>query len=138
MAGNDRWDFAKRLSGSNHRPERVSGSICPAVFLDHGGSGSQVHAPQPGLRPGLVEQPWRRDTRPRAPGRRPVSGCAQRWSSQPTGSGLTEKSFGDKPMATWEGTYANPDSDLSGYPNPGVFGYTTQAARGQGYAARAN
>ncbi len=51
---------------------------------------------------------------------------------------FTEKSFGDKPMVTWEGTYANPDSDLSGNPNPGVFGYTTQAARGQGYAARAN
>ena len=51
---------------------------------------------------------------------------------------LTLKSFGDKPMVTWEGTYANADSDLAGYPNPGIKAYTTQAARGQAYAARAN
>jgi hypothetical protein len=47
----------------------------------------------------------------------------------------TAEYAGDKPIVTWEGGFANPDSSLWRYPNP-VPGPATQAARGQKYAER--
>ncbi len=44
---------------------------------------------------------------------------------------------GDHPFVTWTGMPANPDSDLSAYPNPeSPDVYSTQAARGQEYATQ--
>lgn len=44
---------------------------------------------------------------------------------------------GDHPFVTWTGMPANPDSDLSAYPNPDAPDvYATQAARGQAYAGQ--
>lgn len=51
---------------------------------------------------------------------------------------LTVQAMGDVPMFTWEGLIANPDSALFATPNIPLYphAYTTQAARGQGYAGR--
>ncbi|MDE3181647.1 MAG: hypothetical protein KGM47_18530, partial [Acidobacteriota bacterium] len=46
--------------------------------------------------------------------------------------------LGDKPIIYWEGSMANPDSSRWRYPNPAnepANNFTTQGARGQGYAA---
>ncbi len=45
---------------------------------------------------------------------------------------------GDKPIVTWEGMTANPDSSLWRYPNPEAVGLNTQGERGQKYADREN
>ena len=57
----------------------------------------------------------------------------------------TAQYAGDKPIVTWEGYIANPDSALYAYPNPPPsdspayqFSFNTQADRAQNYAARLN
>ncbi len=50
---------------------------------------------------------------------------------------LSLSEAGDHPFVTWTGMPANPDSDLSAYPNPDSPNvYLTQAARGAAYAAQ--
>src|SRR5882724_414144 len=51
----------------------------------------------------------------------------------------TAQYAGDRPIVTWEGVVANPDSALYASPNPPEsWAITTQEARGQYYAERAN
>jgi len=54
---------------------------------------------------------------------------------------LTVHYAGDKPISTWEGWPANPDSSLWRYPNPGLGQgntFRTQAERGTNYTTRVN
>ncbi|TAN23077.1 MAG: hypothetical protein EPN33_06190 [Acidobacteria bacterium] len=49
---------------------------------------------------------------------------------------LSLQEAGDRPFVTWTGMPANPDSDLSAYPNPNEPDvYSTQAARATAYTA---
>jgi hypothetical protein len=60
---------------------------------------------------------------------------ATTWDGNQQYLDLTEQSTGDKPLLTWDGASANPDSALWRYlgPNP-TLSPTTQSARGQLYS----
>jgi hypothetical protein len=46
---------------------------------------------------------------------------------------ITYAETGGKPLFSWVGMYANPDSSMYAYPNPSATGFTTQAERGTRY-----